>query len=160
MSDTSKPFLSRLVVKLGKPVGPGFEVEFTFPKAATPEEFQKARTAALHDMREWLKEKEPVEPLTVEDVEKLPWKSYKEVDEEGKKKLVGPGHSGWIFWEKDGGGPLARLVDESPDKKLKLGSYEFAFSGKEKQFIGRNVVEPIEPVMESKEGKAQNEQRG
>jgi len=153
MSETQKPFVSRLVVKLGKPGGPGFEVEFTFPKAATPEEFQKARTAALHDIREWLKEKEPVEPLTVEDVEKLPWKSYKEVDEDGQKKLVGPEHTGWIFWAKEGGGPLTRLIDESPDKKLKLGPYEFAFSGPQKQFIGRKVVEPVEPETESKEGR-------
>lgn len=151
MSETQKPFISRLVVKLGKP-NLGYEVEFTFPKAPGPGEFQKARAAALHDLREWLKEKEPVELVTVEDVEKLPWKSYKETDEEGNKKLVGPEHAGWIFWEKDGGGPLARLIDESPDKKLKLGPYEFAFSGNQRQFIGRKAVEPVEQPETPKNG--------
>lgn len=139
--EAQKPYLSKLVVKLGKPNnGPGYEVEFTFPKAPTPEEFQKARSAALHDIQEWLKQKEePTEPLTLEDVNKLPWKDYQ------KKEPVSPEHSGWIFWERDGGGQLAKLLEESPDKKLKLGPYEFAFSGNQKQFIGRKVVEPVEP---------------
>jgi hypothetical protein len=132
-----KPYVSRLVVKLGKQGGPEYSVEITFPVVPTSEEFEKARKAALHDIQEWLKEKEPV---GIAEVERLPWKDYK------TKEPVGAGHTGWIMWEKDGGGQLAKAIEEEPEKKLKLGPYELVFSGDKKQFIGRRVVEPIEPA--------------
>jgi hypothetical protein len=133
-----RAYVSRLVIKLGKPSGPEYSVEITFPVAPTADEFEKARKAALHDIRGWLDEKEVVKPLTVEDVNKLPWRDYQ------KKEPVSPEHDGWVMWERDGGGELARAIDEASEKKLKLGPYEFVFSGKEKQFIGRKVVEPTQ----------------
>jgi len=137
MSEKPRPYISRLVVKAGKPNGgPEYSVEFTFPVAPTRDEFEDCRKAGLSAIRGWLKEKEP---LDLAAVDALPWKSYQ------TKELVGSGHTGWIMWEKDGGGFLAKAIEESPNKHLKLGPYEFSFSGREGQFISRKVVEPTEP---------------
>ena len=137
MTEKPRAYVSRLVVKAFK-FDVGYELEFTFPTAATKDDFEAARKSGLESIHAWLNEKTAAPALTVEVVDKLPWKDYK------TKEPMGPGHTGWIMWDRDGGGALARVIHEAPEQRLKLGSYEFVFSGKEKQFIGRRVVEPEE----------------
>jgi len=136
MTEKPRLYISRLVVKAGKPNGgPAYEVEFTFPVAPTRDEFEDSRKAGLSAIRGWLREKEPID---LADIEALPWKNYQ------TKQPVGPGHTGWIMWDREGGAELAKAVRESPEQKLKIGPYEISFSGKEKQFLSRKVVEPTE----------------
>lgn len=142
----AKPYVSKLVVKASKTTGPEYELEFSFPNGATRADFEAARKAGVDSIRAWLKEKEAVD---LADIEALPWKSYQ------TKEPVDAGHTGWILWERDGGGQLAQAIREAPEQKLLVGPYEFVFSGKEKQFIGRRVVEP---AAESNEKPATQEQ--
>lgn len=150
MSEKAKPRISRLIVGLGKTTRSNaqevwqrryFELEFEFSEAPKADEFELARKAALETIEGWLNEKamEPPKPnlLSVEAIEKLPWKNYQ------TKELVEPGHTGWILWERDGGFELAKALREAPEQKLKIGPYEITFSGKDRQFLSRKVVEPI-----------------
>jgi hypothetical protein len=68
-----KPYVSRLVVKLGKQGGPEYSVEITFPVAPTADEFEKARKGAMHDIQGWLEEKDPATPVTEDDFNRLKW---------------------------------------------------------------------------------------
>jgi len=115
MTEKTQAHISRLVVKAGKS-DLAYEVQFEFPQGTTPEEFETARRRGIEAIRGWLREKEPVD---LADVERLPWKGYQ------TKALIEPGHTGWIFWEKDRGAELAKAIRESPEQKLKLGPYEF-----------------------------------
>lgn len=128
--EEKKPYISKLVVKAGKTTGPDYEIEFNFTSAPTKEEFEGARKAALDAINAWQNE------VRAEEFDKLPWRDYK------TKEPVGTGHTGWIMWERDNGADLAKLIRQAPAEKLKLGQYEFTFSGKEKQFISRKVIEP------------------
>src|SRR3989337_443710 len=117
-----------------------YELEFQFSEGTTSEDFELSRKSALEAIKLWLSEKaEAPAPVkqSVEELDKLPWKHYQ------TKEVVGPGHAGWILIERDGGDELAKAIRESPEQKLKIGPYEFVFSGKEKQFLSRKVVEPI-----------------
>jgi len=117
-----------------------YGIEFEFSLDATTKDFEDARQAAETKISEWMKESltHTSAALDINRIDKLPWKHYQ------TKEVVGPGHTGWILWERDGGAELARAIRESPEQKLKLGPYEFVFSGKEKHFISRRVIEPVE----------------
>jgi len=145
-----KTRISKLLVDRGKSKSSSGEewnrvlygIEFEFSSEATMKDFEEARQAAETKIGEWLKEKvveksvapSPLDPAVID---KLPWRSYQ------TKELVGTGHHAWILWERDGGEELAKALREAPEQKLMIGPYEFAFSGKEKQFLSRKVVEPI-----------------
>jgi hypothetical protein len=146
-----KARITRLVVGLGRTSRPDlnreewqrayYELEFQFSEGTTSKDFELSRKSALEAIKLWLSEKPAEEPkpsaVSIEEIDKLPWRSYQ------TKDLIGPGHHAWILWERDGGEELAKAIREAPEQKLKIGPYEFAFSGKEKQFLSRKVVEPI-----------------
>lgn len=155
-AERPKTRISKLLVDRGKTKSSSGEewnrvlygIEFEFSSEATMKDFEDARQAAESKIVEWIKEgiaEKPVAPSALDpaQLDKLPWKHYQ------TKELVGPGHTGWILWERDGGADLAKIIRESQEQKLKIGPYEFVFSGKEKQFISRKVVEPVEPKEEA-----------
>jgi len=74
-AEKPKPYVSRLVVKLGKQGGPEYSVEITFPVAPTADEFEKARKGAMNDIRTWLTEKEPAAPVVEDDFKRLHWEA-------------------------------------------------------------------------------------
>jgi len=149
---SEKPKITKLVVGRGstrKIAGTEnfdkvyYQIEFEFPERPRADEFEQARKAGLETIEAWLNEAIAKPSLSVEEIDKLPWKHYQ------TKEIVGPGHTGWILWDRDGGAELAKAVRESPEQKLKIGPYEISFSGKEKQFLSRKVVEPTEAVEET-----------
>lgn len=75
--------------------------------------------------------------ITPEEVDKLPWKSFKEVDAEGKKKLVGVGSPGWLF-ANECDLRLLELLGRSSGH-LELAPYEFKWSG-DKKLIQRRPL--------------------
>ena len=135
MATKPQPYISRLVVKAVRPVpqGPEYTIEIAFPTVPTKEEFEAARKALLGAIYGWQAE------ILLEEFDKLPWKHYQ------TKALVGPGHTGWILVERDGGQTLAKLIEACPEKKLRVGQYEFSFSGEKNQFLSRQVTAPAAP---------------
>lgn len=72
------------------------------------------------------------------DIDKLPWKSFREVDGEGKKKLVGPNHAGWLF-RNECDPELVKLLEKEGDK-LELPPYSFKLSGADKNLVTRALI--------------------
>jgi len=149
---TEKPKITKLVVGRGstrKIAGTEnfdkvyYQIEFEFAERPRANEFEQARKVGFETITAWLNEAIAKPSLSVEEIDKLPWKHYQ------TKDIVGPGHIGWILWDRDGGADLAKAIEQEPEKKLKLDPYEFSFSGKERQFISRKVIEPTEPASEA-----------
>jgi hypothetical protein len=118
-------------------------------------DFEDAFRAADAKIMEWIKEKvaekvaegaveKPAAPRAVEkpampampsrrdpaQLEKLPWKPYKE------------GHrAGWIFSNVPEAQDLAKAIRESPEQKIEVGEFQYRFSGPKEDpllFISRN----------------------
>ena len=151
-----KSRISRLVVDRGKSKSSSGEewnrvlygIEFEFSPDATGKDFEDARQAAEARISEWLKEKvaekvveKPAAPSWRVDpaqLEKLPWKPYRE------------GHrAGWVFSNVPEAQDLAKAIRESPEQKIEVGEFQYRFSGPKEDpllFISRNptVTKPKE----------------
>jgi len=137
-----KPRISRLVVGLGKTSRPNvdreewvkthFEIEFEIGAGVTPEEFEKARKAALQTIQGWLAEsvvKSSLADLNPAELDKLPWKEYK------------PGHrNAWIFANTQGAEKLLEAIKSNANGRVEVGGFIYRLSGKELQFISRTVA--------------------
>jgi hypothetical protein len=68
--------------------------------------------------------------LSPEQLEKLPWKPYRE------------GHrAAWIFANTKGAEKLYKLIKESQTGKVPIGGFEYKISkGKDREFISRNPI--------------------
>ena len=149
-----KTRISKLLVDRGKTKSASGEewnkvlygIEFEFSSEATMKDFEDARQAADAKIVEWIKEKfaEKVAEGAVEkpampampsrrdpaQLEKLPWKPYKE------------GHrAGWIFSNLPEAQDLAKAIRESPEQKIEVGEFQYRFSGPKEDpllFISRN----------------------
>jgi len=144
MSEKEKPKITKLVVGRGstrKIAGTEnfdktyYQIEFEFPERPRADEFEQARKAGLETIEAWLGEKiEPTtaKPLDPAELEKLPWKPYKE------------GHrAGWVFTDK--AEQLADLIRHSETGKVQIGEFEYKFSGPEENrmmFISRTPIKP------------------
>jgi hypothetical protein len=121
-----------------------YGIEFEFSSEATAKDFEDAHQAADAKIIEWLKEKVAEKPATPSwrvdpaQLEKLPWKPYKE------------GHrAAWIFSNVPEAQPLAQAIRESPEQKIEVGEFQYRFSGPKEDpllFISRNptVTKPKE----------------
>jgi len=138
----AQPRVSRLVVGLGKTSRPNvdrdewvkthYEIEFEIGAGLTPDEFEKARKAALQTIEGWLAEsvvKSALAELNPAELDKLPWKEYK------------PGHrNAWIFANTEGAERLFEAIKSVQSGKVEVGGFVYRLSGKELQFISRTVV--------------------
>jgi len=137
-----KPRISRLVVGLGKTSRPSsereewvkthYEIEFEVGGGVTPDEFEKARKAALQTIEGWLAasaNKSALAELNPAELDKLPWKEYK------------PGHrNAWIFANTKGAENLLEAIKSAQNGKVEVGGFAYRLSGKELQFISRTVA--------------------
>jgi hypothetical protein len=137
-----KPRINRLVVGLGKTSRPSadreewikthYEIEFEIGAGLTPDEFEKARKAALQTIEGWLAtsaNKSVLAELNPAELDKLPWKEYK------------PGHrNAWIFANTQGAENLLEAIKSSQNGKVEVGGFVYRLSGKELQFISRTVA--------------------
>ncbi|HML02476.1 MAG TPA: hypothetical protein VK487_03780 [Candidatus Bathyarchaeia archaeon] len=79
----------------------------------------------------------PLVQSNLGDLDKLPWKTYKQ------KALCGPDEAGWIFRSEKGAEALADLIEkQSKEVVVQIGPHKFEcrFSGDQKQFIGRAPI--------------------
>jgi len=88
---------------------------------------------------EWLltvpvEEVKAVPKLDPAEVEDLPWTSY------ATKQRAKPGEAGWIFTATKGAEELAKAIQRSKGERLRLGRYEYRFSGDKRRFISRRRV--------------------
>ena len=144
-----KTRISRLVVDRGKSRSSSGEewirilygIEFEFSPDATMKDFEDARKASDAKIIEWLKEKaveKPAmpNPLDPAEIDKLPWKPYKE------------GHrAAWIFSNVPEAQPLAKAIRESPEQRIELGEFQYRFSEPKEDpllFISRNPTKSKE----------------
>jgi hypothetical protein len=146
-----KPYISRLVVKAGKTSRPSekeewtrseYEVEFTFPEGCTRDDFEGAKQAGLQAIQKWLNEKPkqaPPPPLEPAELEKLPWKPYKQ------------GHrAAWVFVDK--AEKLAQVIRHSETGKVTIGEFQYQFSGPKDNpalFINRTPIEAKKEVSQT-----------
>jgi hypothetical protein len=72
------------------------------------------------------------EELSRADLAKLPWKSYQ------TKQDAKQDEAAWIFANTKGAEVL--LADLKTRNKVQIGSFEYTFSGKERQFISRKPL--------------------
>jgi hypothetical protein len=115
-----------------------YEIEFLIDQDVTLQEFKKAREAAVKQINEWLNEKTAPETakeaLDPAELDKLPWKPYRE------------GHrAAWIFSNTEGAEKLVEALKEKG--KLEIDEYAYRFSGPKddpKRFISRNPTKPRE----------------
>jgi hypothetical protein len=138
-----KPRISRLVVGLGKTSRPSsereewvkthYEIEFEVGADVTPDEFEKARKAALQTVETWFSEsisKSPLAELNPSELDKLPWKEYKS------------GHrNAWIFANTKGAEKLLEAIKSAPNGKVEIGGFAYRLSGKDLQFISRTIAQ-------------------
>jgi hypothetical protein len=76
--------------------------------------------------------------LDPDELAKLPWKTYK------TKEPCKFEDAGWIFTNTLGAEPLVGLIEKQGNgARVQIGPHKFecSFSGKERQFIGRKIVE-------------------
>jgi len=137
-----KPRISRLVIGLGKTSRPStdreewvkthYEIEFEIGAGVTPDEFEKARRAALQTIEGWLAEsvgKSPLAVLNPAELDKLPWKEYKS------------GHrNAWVFANTQGAEKLLEAIKSAPNGRVEVGGFVYRLSGKDLQFISRTVA--------------------
>lgn len=137
-----KPRISRLVVRLGKTTRPSaereewvkthYEIEFEIDAGVTPDEFAKARKAALQTIEGWLASsanKSMLAELNPTELDKLPWKEYK------------AGHrNAWIFANTEGAEKLLEAIKSAQNGRVEVGEFVYRLSGKELQFISRTVA--------------------
>lgn len=82
--------------------------------------------------------KKPLPQLDPDELAKLPWKTYK------TKEPCKVEDAGWIFTNTQGAEALAHLIKKQGNgARVQIGPHKFecSFSGNEKQFIARKVVE-------------------
>ena len=151
-AERPKTRISKLLVDRGKTKSSSgkewtrvlYGIEFEFSSDATVKDFEDARQAAEARISEWLKEKVAEKPampswrVDPAQLEKLPWKPYRE------------GHrAGWVFSNLPEAQDLAKAIRESPEQKIEVGEFQYRFSGPKEDpllFISRNptVTKPKE----------------
>jgi len=105
------------------------EVEAVLTEGEVPDKVYDYLVKMIDEWLELIPAKE-VKTIPKIDVESLPWVSYR------TKQPAKPGEAGWIFTTTEGAEALVRLIQEGKGR-VKLGAYEFRFSGNENQFISR-----------------------
>jgi len=139
------PRITKLTVGRGRTSRPSdqeewikeyYELEVDVSDVTSTDGVEKVRIDLEQHLMAWLSE--PTLPhipnLDMAQIEQLPWKTYKD------KMPCTPGEAGWIFTNTEGAEELVKAIKGSSKEKLDTPQYQFTFSGKEKQFIGRRPM--------------------
>jgi len=127
LSKEEKPkiLLTKLVVGKGKTSRPSESEEWiktyyelTLEGPFDVKEFDTVKDAAEATIDQWLGLREVEKRLDQAELDKLPWKPYRE------------GHrAAWIFSETKGAEELANMIRDSKNGKIELGEFTYRFSG-------------------------------
>ena len=114
------------------------EVEVRLPENATSQDFVANFTATEYMIDQLLqapttaapterpKAPQPKITMTPEEVDKLPWIASNWIRKDDKDRNARSGEDAWIKLENSDS-RLIRMIDEAPDGKLSLPSYDFEF---------------------------------